>query len=67
MPTVKLLTNDFMPNWQAGISVNIDEPELSKLLKENKVELLEPLPVEEPPVELVVVDEKTKKSKKKVS
>ena len=67
MPTVKLLTNEFLPNWQMGISVNIDEPELSKLLKENKVELLEPLPVEEPPVELVVVDEKTKKSKKKVS
>ena len=67
MPTVKLLTNDFMPNWQAGISVNIDEPELSKLLKENKVELLEPLSVEESPVEIVVVEEKTKRSKKKVS
>ncbi len=65
MTLVKLLTNDFMPNWQKGITVNIDEPEVSKLVKEEKVELLEPAKVEVTPVETVL--EKPKKAKKKVS
>ena len=73
MALVKLLTNKFMPNWQKGITVNIDEPELSELLSLGEVELLEPLP--EPKVEevtkiveeeIIVTESKPKKAKKKV-
>ena len=77
MSLVKLLTNKFMPNWQKGITVNIDDPELSELLNLGEVELLEtPEPKKEVEEveevtevvreEIIVVESKPKKAKKKV-
>ncbi len=45
MTKVKLLTDDFMPDWQAGIEVELEGKRLEELLEAEKVELLEPMPV----------------------
>ncbi len=65
MALVILLDNSFMPNWQAGITVNLEDPMLSECLADGRATLLEPLPVKEEVEEVKPVEEvKVKKVKK---
>lgn len=66
MTKVKLLTNDFLPNWQKGIEIELEGERLKELLDSGAVEALEETEsVEEVKEELEVVEDKPKKKKSK--
>jgi hypothetical protein len=61
MAIVKLL-KDSLPNWQAGIEVELEGKRLEEALADGSAELTEP--AKAPKVKAVVVEEKPKKKAK---